>query len=138
MFYSHMNDTPVGRLLIACDDDGLKHISFAKTHFSSREITPDERWELSERRLKEPIRQLKAYFAGKLRAFDLLLAADGTDFQKCVWQALCRIPIAIIVPCHRIIGKNGKLVGYGGGLEHKQSLLKLEGFVEADRGRMLL
>lgn len=169
MFYSHMNDTPVGRLLIACDDDGLKHISFAKTHFSSREITPDESWELSERRLKEPIRQLKAYFAGKLRAFDLLLAADGTDFQKCVWQALCRIPygktasygeiaraignpaasravglangrnpIAIIVPCHRVIGKNGKLVGYGGGLEHKQSLLKLEGFVEADRGRMLL
>jgi methylated-DNA-[protein]-cysteine S-methyltransferase len=36
-------------------------------------------------------------------------------------------PIAIIVPCHRVIGKNGRLVGYGGGVEHKQTLLKLEG-----------
>ena len=158
MFYSHMNDTPVGRLLIAGDDNGLRHVSFAKTHFSSREIAPDESWELSERRLKEPRCQLKAYFAGKLKAFDLPLAAEGTDFQKRVWDALCRIlygstasygeiaqaignpaasravglangqnPIAIIVPCHRVIGKNGKLVGYGGGLEHKQTLLKLEG-----------
>jgi len=37
-----------------------------------------------------------------------------------------RNPIAIIVPCHRIIGSSGKLVGYGGGLRHKQTLLNLE------------
>jgi methylated-DNA-[protein]-cysteine S-methyltransferase len=158
MFYCHMNDTPVGPLLIAGDDNGLRHVSFAKTHFSSPEITPDENWELDERRLKEPIRQLKAYFAGKLKTFDLPLSANGTDFQRRVWNALCQIPfgktasygeiahavgnpaasravglangqnpIAIIVPCHRVIGKNGKLVGYGGGVEHKQTLLKLEG-----------
>lgn len=35
-------------------------------------------------------------------------------------------PISIIVPCHRVIGKNGKLVGYGGGLEIKKQLLDLE------------
>lgn len=35
-------------------------------------------------------------------------------------------PICLIVPCHRVIGKNGKLVGYGGGLNNKESLLKLE------------
>ena len=36
-------------------------------------------------------------------------------------------PISVIVPCHRVIGKNGKLTGYAGGLERKQTLLKLEG-----------
>jgi methylated-DNA-[protein]-cysteine S-methyltransferase len=35
-------------------------------------------------------------------------------------------PVAIIVPCHRVIGANGKLTGYGGGLERKQLLLDLE------------
>ena len=38
-------------------------------------------------------------------------------------------PISIIVPCHRVIGANGKLVGYGGGLDKKELLLKLEGVV---------
>lgn len=36
-------------------------------------------------------------------------------------------PISIIIPCHRVIGSNGSLVGYGGGLERKQMLLQLEG-----------
>ena len=36
-------------------------------------------------------------------------------------------PICIIVPCHRVVGKNGKLTGYGGGIKNKQALLKLEG-----------
>ena len=36
-------------------------------------------------------------------------------------------PIPIIIPCHRVIGSDGKLVGYGGGLEIKEYLLKLEG-----------
>jgi len=37
-----------------------------------------------------------------------------------------RNPISIIIPCHRVIGKNGKMVGYGGGIEIKEYLLKLE------------
>ena len=45
---------------------------------------------------------------------------------RAVGMANGRNPIAIIVPCHRIIGSSGKLVGYGGGLRHKQTLLKLE------------
>lgn len=39
-------------------------------------------------------------------------------------------PISIIVPCHRVIGKNGKLTGYAGGVERKAHLLKLEGAME--------
>ncbi len=46
---------------------------------------------------------------------------------RAVGLANNRNPVAIIVPCHRVIGANGKLVGYGGGLDMKESLLKLEG-----------
>jgi O-6-methylguanine DNA methyltransferase len=38
-----------------------------------------------------------------------------------------RNPIPIVLPCHRVIGSTGKLVGYGGGLERKEFLLRLEG-----------
>jgi methylated-DNA-[protein]-cysteine S-methyltransferase len=102
-------------------------------------------------------RQLDAYFAGKLRGFDLPLAPQGTEFQQRVWAALLKIPygatrsygqqaaaigspkavravglangrnpIAIIIPCHRVIGANGSLTGYGGGMARKRLLLDLE------------
>src|ERR1017187_5223624 len=106
----------------------------------------------------EAVRQLRAYFAGQLRRFDLPLDLRGTDFQLRVWRELERIPygvtrsylqiaeaigapravravgaanganpIPIVVPCHRVIGANGKLVGYGGGLPLRKRLLELEG-----------
>jgi len=106
----------------------------------------------------EAARQLRAYFAGQLRRFDLPLDMQGTDFQLRVWRELERIPygetrsyrqiadaigasravravgaanganpIPIVVPCHRVIGASGKLVGYGGGLPLKKRLLELEG-----------
>ena len=106
----------------------------------------------------EAVRQLRAYFAGQLRRFDLPLDLRGTDFQLRVWRELERIPygetrsylqiaeaigapravravgaanganpIPIVVPCHRVIGASGKLVGYGGGLPLKKRLLQLEG-----------
>jgi methylated-DNA-[protein]-cysteine S-methyltransferase len=108
--------------------------------------------------LREAARQLRAYFAGDLRVFDLPLDLQGTDFQKRVWRQLLTIPygetrsysevaaaigaaravravgaanganpVAIVVPCHRVIGMNGKLTGYGGGLPLKKRLLALEG-----------
>jgi methylated-DNA-[protein]-cysteine S-methyltransferase len=110
--------------------------------------------------LIEAIRQLHAYFDGKLREFDLPLEFQGTTFQQSCWRQLLTIPfgqtrsymqmaqavgspkavravgaanganpIAIVVPCHRVIGANGKLVGYGGGLPLKKRLLALEGVV---------
>jgi O-6-methylguanine DNA methyltransferase len=106
----------------------------------------------------ETARQLRAYFAGQLRRFDLPLDMRGTDFQLRVWREVERIPygetrsylqmaeaigapravravgaanganpIPIVVPCHRVIGASGKLVGYGGGLPLKKRLLELEG-----------
>lgn len=157
MFYTWINETPVGRLLLAGDDTGLKHVAFECVHFSSSKITPGPHWEPEERRLKEARRQLDLYFRGKLRKFELPTAADGTDFQKRVWGALQTVsygetatygeiagqlgqsgaaravglangqnPLAIIIPCHRIVGTGGKLTGYGGGIDRKQLLLRLE------------
>jgi methylated-DNA-[protein]-cysteine S-methyltransferase len=107
--------------------------------------------------LKKAAGQLKEYFDGKRKVFDLPLAPRGTSFQKKVWKALqgipygqtrCygeiaakvgnpkasravgmannRNPIAIIIPCHRVIGKDGSLTGYASGLKNKQALLDLE------------
>ncbi|MCA9009400.1 MAG: methylated-DNA--[protein]-cysteine S-methyltransferase [Planctomycetaceae bacterium] len=158
MFFTYLDDTPVGKLLIAGDENGLRHVAFEKSHYSAPITSPGDDWERCDKPFREPVRQLKAYFSGKLRAFELPLAAEGTEFQRRVWNALCTVPygvttsygevaksvgnpaasravglangrnpIAIIVPCHRIIGRSGKLVGYGGGLHHKQTLLRLEG-----------
>jgi len=101
--------------------------------------------------------QLKEYFSGTRKTFELLLILPGTPFQQSVWGKLRMIPygttrsyqeiaelmetpnavravakangdnrIAIIIPCHRVIGKNGKLTGYGGGLWRKEYLLNHE------------
>jgi methylated-DNA-[protein]-cysteine S-methyltransferase len=102
--------------------------------------------------------QLDAYFAGRLTRFDLPLAPVGTPFQRTVWRGLCDIPfgatesygalarriesgaravgtacganpIPILIPCHRVLGGDGKLHRYSGrgGLATKARLLALEG-----------
>lgn len=109
--------------------------------------------------LKATEKQLKEYFAGARKKFDLPIEFKGTEFQKQVWGQLLKIPygkcttygvqalkigrpqaaravgacngknpISIIVPCHRVIGASGKLIGYAGGLSVKKHLLQLEGF----------
>jgi methylated-DNA-[protein]-cysteine S-methyltransferase len=46
---------------------------------------------------------------------------------RAVGTVMNRNPLPIVLPCHRVVGANGKLVGYGGGLERKEALLRLEG-----------
>lgn len=100
---------------------------------------------------------LDQYFDDENPTFDLPLNPHGTEFQKNVWKIMCEIPygkiltysdisdrlnsharavgmacganpIPIIIPCHRVIGKNGKLTGFSGGegIETKRYLLDLE------------
>ena len=79
--------------------------------------------------LQEAEEQLNEYFAGARREFDLPLAPKGTPFQKAVWAVggACHCnPIAILQPCHRVVGSTGKLTGYAYGVEMKQYLLELE------------
>ena len=125
-------------------------------------LDPEPEWAESRAPFKEAVRQLDAYFAGRLRQFDLPLATGGTAFQQRVWRALRDIPygetvsygelarhierpaavravgaangqnpISIVIPCHRVIGADGSLTGYGGGLERKRHLLDLEAEVTA-------
>ena len=58
---------------------------------------------------------------------DLANAIGNPKAVRAVGLANGKNPISIIVPCHRVIGKNGKLTGYAGGLERKEGLLKHEG-----------
>jgi methylated-DNA-[protein]-cysteine S-methyltransferase len=149
-----MLESPIGPLLLAGDEAGLRYLLFGQ---GRRDERPRPEWEPDRGLLKEPAQQLSAYFAGKLRRFDVPLAPQGTPFQQQVWRALCDIPygettsygalaerignpaavravglangsnpIAIIIPCHRVIGSNGSLTGYGGGLPTKKVLLELE------------
>jgi methylated-DNA-[protein]-cysteine S-methyltransferase len=61
--------------------------------------------------------------------------ADGTTAQD-VGAAVGRNPLSIIVPCHRVVGKNGKLTGYAGGLDRKKFLLDLEEPAEVRAARL--
>ena len=58
---------------------------------------------------------------------------DRPDHVRAVAGAVARTPIAIVIPCHRVVGANGALTGYGGGLERKAALLSLERRVATGR-----
>lgn len=64
---------------------------------------------------------------GETRSYlDIATALDNPKAVRAVGAANGKNPLSIIAPCHRVIGKNGKLVGFAGGLDVKEQLLKLE------------
>jgi methylated-DNA-[protein]-cysteine S-methyltransferase len=73
-------------------------------------------------------RQLETIAYGEIRSYSQVAEAIGAPRAvRAVGAANGANPIPIVVPCHRVIGANGKLVGYGGGLSLKKRLLALEG-----------
>lgn len=139
--------TPIGPLFIREEDGAICAIDFIQGDLCPP-ATP---------LLAEAARQLTAYFAGELTAFDLPIHLEGTAFRMQCWQALQAIPygetisygeqarrignpkavravgganhhnpISIVVPCHRVIGADGTLTGYGGGVDKKAWLLMHE------------
>ncbi|WP_240376391.1 methylated-DNA--[protein]-cysteine S-methyltransferase [Bacillus piscicola] len=65
---------------------------------------------------------------GETRSYKEIAAAAGSQKAvRAVGSANNKNPLSIFIPCHRVIGSNGKLVGYGGGLDKKIALLRLEG-----------
>ena len=142
--------TPIGPLTLHAHDGALTGV-WMEDDFELPE-RPGNAPPLTDARI-----QLEAYFVGKLRAFDLPLAPEGTEFQLRVWSELSKIPygetisygelarrvgdpgaaravglangknpLPVIVPCHRVIGADGSLTGFGGGLDRKRRLLELE------------
>ena len=152
-------ESPVGPLVIAADDAGLRHIEFHE----NRHPANRHDWRGGDNAILQAAeRQLDDYFAGTRRSFDLPLAPVGTAFQRSVWQALADIPygqtisyatlarrlgnpdatravgaangrnpLPIVLPCHRVVGTDGGLTGFGGGLPTKDFLLRLEGALPA-------
>ncbi|NQU51100.1 MAG: methylated-DNA--[protein]-cysteine S-methyltransferase [Bacteroidetes bacterium] len=148
LFQKHIN-SPIGWLKITTSDNSLVGIYFIEQHEKDSIKQPEI--------LKETEIQLKEYFEGKRKIFQLQLNPSGTEFQKKVWNweknisfgetvsyleiaiqtgsekntravgmANGKNPIPIVIPCHRVIGSNGKLTGYAGGLEKKRWLLQHE------------
>jgi methylated-DNA-[protein]-cysteine S-methyltransferase len=148
-------DSPVGPLLVAADEAGLRLIHFQA---GPERRKPDPSWPRDPEPFRALAKQLREYFRRERRSFDLPLAPRGTEFQLATWRALATIPygetisyaelarrvgrpaasravgaanganpLPIVVPCHRVIGKDGSLTGFGGGLDTKRALLELEG-----------
>jgi methylated-DNA-[protein]-cysteine S-methyltransferase len=145
--------SPVGQLEVGATDLAVVSINFveaARTGFSTAEGA-------GAAVLVEALAQLRDYFEGRRRRFDLSLAPQGTPFRQAVWRAVQTIPygetlsygaiataignpragravgtanganpIPIVVPCHRVLGSDGSLTGYGGGLWRKAWLLEHE------------
>lgn len=139
--------TPVGALSLVERDGAIVAVHWGKA--KQEDQTP---------LLAAAKAQLDGYFFCGLKNFELPLAPSGTDFDKQVWRAMLEIPygctktygeiatalggtardvgtacgrnpIPIIIPCHRVVGANGAMIGYSGGagVESKVALLALEG-----------
>ena len=144
-------DSPVGALTVTATPQAIVSIGW----------TDDPHGE-PDALLGEARRQLEAYFAGRLTRFDLPLMPAGSSFDKRVWEAMRQIPhgqtrsygelamevgsgpraiggacgrnrIPIVIPCHRVLARNG-LGGFSGGvgLATKRSLLELERCARSD------
>lgn len=161
-------ETPIGRMLIATDEDGAVRAldwedyearmhRLLRLHYGTAH--------LHEGALPSAVRDaLDAYLGGELGALeDIVVRTGGTAFQRAVWAGLRAIPagqawsyadlaafigrpravravgaanganpVGVIVPCHRVIGADRALTGYGGGLERKRWLLRHEGVTFRD------
>ena len=148
-------DSPLGVIHLCSDGTHLTAVTFAGQKYEERHI-PTDAVSGSCPVLEETKDWLSLYFAKKIPDFLPPLKPKGTPFQLKVWELLLQIPygktctygdlakaldcksaqavggavgknpISILIPCHRVVGVDGKLTGYAGGREKKAALLKLE------------
>jgi methylated-DNA-[protein]-cysteine S-methyltransferase len=160
-YYTYI-DTPVGKLMLAgCDDHGLRYIAF-QCGKGTMAPKPEWKQSAApfrtvERQLREYFQGTRTAFDVKLhpkgtpfqkavwkalaaipygetRAYgEIAMAVGRPAAARAVGLANGRNPLPIVVPCHRVIGASGKLVGYGGGLAVKQALLDREREVSVTR-----
>ncbi len=148
LFYKKIN-TPIGNLLLISDHDHLLEIRFnPQNSYDSTKVT--DVLLRTERQLQEYFKGKRRYFElaykldgtifqkqvwnslikipyGKTISYKTLAKRVGNKNKaRAVGNANGKNPIPIIIPCHRVIANDGSLGGYGGGLEIKNFLLKLE------------
>ncbi len=150
--FSCVYSSPLGEILLEADEIGLTGLQLPGQYRSRRAAEGS-----SSPVLDTAKRWLDLYFSGKEPVFSVPLHLQGTPFQIKVWTflqtipygrtvaysdvaravhcrsaqaaggAVGRNPVSVIVPCHRVIGKNGSLTGYAGGIDKKIALFMLEG-----------
>ena len=144
--YTYGMKSPIGPLTIKANDKGILSIEFKQT--KKRELTPlikKLRVELEDyfagkiKKFKTPLildgtefqkkcwKELQKISYGKTISYkEEALKLGGSNYARAVAGANNRNPLPIIIPCHRVIGSDGSLVGYAGGLKVKKQLLDLE------------
>lgn len=149
-------ESPLGSILLAADQTGLTGLWFVgQKYFPS--FSDGVFFENETPVLTEAKHWLSLYFSGKEPDFLPPLHPQGSSFRQAVWNVLLTIPrgqtmtygeiarrlnvrsaqavggavghnpISILIPCHRVVGSDGSLTGYAGGLARKEWLLHLEG-----------
>ena len=120
MRYYYDYSFPIGNLTIEEDGHGICGI-----YFGTKTLEGEKK---NTELIREAALQLSQYFDGRRKKFDKDIAESVGIPKGCraVGMANNRNPIVIVVPCHRVIGMNGSLTGYAGGLEMKEYLLDLE------------
>jgi methylated-DNA-[protein]-cysteine S-methyltransferase len=152
-------ESPFGMLNLAVDADGTL-VELWLPNRKRRDVSPEPFPHTARAGMDAVRAQLREYFAGTRRAFDLPVQPSGSPFEQRVWARLREIPygvttsygaiatefglingaravgranganpIPVIIPCHRVIGADGTLTGFGGGLPLKRALLELEGAI---------
>ena len=157
MTYTATYSSPLGPIVIESDGQAITSLRFSSEKASTAPKEVPNEATITIPIIAETIQWLDDYFAGKRPCNVPRLNPQGTAFQKRVWQALftiwygqtktygeiakmvdCRSaqavgqavganPIALIIPCHRVIAAHGKIGGYEYGIEIKKKLLELEG-----------
>ena len=155
LFLTHYA-SPLGPILLAADETGLTGLWFEAQKYFPSFLGVDYQ-EKETPVLTETARWLDVYFSGKDPGFLPPLHPQGSPFRQAVWNILLTIPrgqtmtygeiarrlgvhsaqavggavghnpISILIPCHRVVGSDGSLTGYAGGLDRKTRLLQLEG-----------
>lgn len=152
MPYSTTYSSPLGTIVIESEGEALTGLRFADDRLTEKMQSESLKTPI----VKEARQWLDEYFAGKEPQNVPRISPKGTDFQKKVWQALLAIPygqtktygeiakmvgchapqavgqavgsnpIALMIPCHRVVGANGAIGGYAFGIERKRQLLERE------------
>lgn len=146
-------ESPIGKVHVESDGERIIRVSFKNPGRGRGGKTPGV--------LKEAVFQLEAYFAGRRKKFDLPLYQVGSTYRRKLWDRLIKVPfgkaltyeqladavggnarsagsacgdnpLLILVPCHRVLGKSGLLVGYAGELWRKKWLLEHEGALKKE------
>lgn len=148
-------DSPLGKMVLCCDGNALTAVVFEDQKYGDLHI-PLNAIQQAHPIFEQTIRWLSRYFRGEIPDSLPPIVLKGTPFQQQVWQALLQIPygttvtygqlakqlgcksaqavggavgrnpISILIPCHRVVGADGSLTGYAGGVGRKQFLLTLE------------